>query len=171
MKATHMGHCQICGSLQKLPNNKLSLHGYTTKHGFFSGQCMGSRRLPIEVSPDAIQESIDYVERAIVRNDATSLEVSNDTQHYFKDRESGLWRTGEYVKEDGQTFFKDKNFKYRIKFFVSSVERLAADQKDHYLCELRIRRVDMFDFIESQKLKVENWVARETILIRAEGAK
>ena len=59
MKATHIGSCQACGCSQKLPNGKLSLHGYTTAWGFFSGICAGSKHLPFEVSCDLIKSTIE----------------------------------------------------------------------------------------------------------------
>lgn len=49
-KATHNGTCQICGRLQALPSDKLSLHGYDVKHGYFNGICPGAGHVPLEVS-------------------------------------------------------------------------------------------------------------------------
>lgn len=57
-KATHSGHCQACGRLQKLPNGKLSKHGYTVEHGFFSGVCRGTNYLPFEQSCDQVRRYI-----------------------------------------------------------------------------------------------------------------
>jgi hypothetical protein len=59
VQATHKGHCQVCGSLQKLPNGRMAKHGYTTKHGFFEGTCAGSDKLPYQVSCELIPASID----------------------------------------------------------------------------------------------------------------
>lgn len=59
--ATHAGHCQACGRLQKLPGGQLSLHGYNVRFGFFSGTCVGSRELPYEKSCDLIR---GFVRRA-----------------------------------------------------------------------------------------------------------
>lgn len=53
-KATHAGHCQACGRLQRLPSGNLSLHGYTVDHGWFSGVCQGAKHLPFEQSIDQI---------------------------------------------------------------------------------------------------------------------
>jgi len=47
-KATHFGHCQVCGNRQMLPGNLLSLHGYTKEYGFFNGTCHGARHKPLE---------------------------------------------------------------------------------------------------------------------------
>lgn len=52
--ATHYGHCQACGSRQKLPAGVLAKHGYTTRWGFFSGTCPGSGYRPFETHTDLI---------------------------------------------------------------------------------------------------------------------
>lgn len=66
-KATHYGECQCCGSRQKLPGGKLSLHGYTVNksHGyaFFNGVCVGAGELPFERSCDLIKGFIAQTER------------------------------------------------------------------------------------------------------------
>lgn len=64
-KATHQGHCQLCGHFQKLPGNVLSKHGYTKRWGFFSGVCGGAGYRPFEKSTDRIQIAIDNVKRQI----------------------------------------------------------------------------------------------------------
>jgi hypothetical protein len=57
-KATHTGHCQVCGHHQKLPNGLLSLHGYTKTWGFFNGTWYGAGHLPFEKSKDLIEGAI-----------------------------------------------------------------------------------------------------------------
>lgn len=68
--ATHSGHCQACGSLQKLPKGKLSLHGYTVAHGWFSGVCRGARELPFELSCNLVKTFIADATRRLVEVDA-----------------------------------------------------------------------------------------------------
>lgn len=58
MKATHAGHCQACGRLQRLPKGRLSLHGYQVLGGFFSGICRGARHEPFEISCDLVRTFI-----------------------------------------------------------------------------------------------------------------
>lgn len=58
-KATHQGHCQVCGSFQRLPGGVLSNHGYTVPFGYFSGTCRGSGYKPFETHTDRVQKSID----------------------------------------------------------------------------------------------------------------
>jgi hypothetical protein len=49
VKATHNGHCQICGRLQA-STPRLALHGYKVTWHEFRGTCSGSGKLPIELS-------------------------------------------------------------------------------------------------------------------------
>jgi len=53
-KSTHSGACQLCGHTQKLPGERLSLHGYSVKWNCFTGTCPGSRELPYELSCDLL---------------------------------------------------------------------------------------------------------------------
>jgi hypothetical protein len=64
-RATHIGSCQCCGRVQKLPSNLLSLHGYTKQWGWFMGTCRGSGYKPFEISKDLIERFIAESERAI----------------------------------------------------------------------------------------------------------
>lgn len=71
MKSTHSGHCQACGSLQKLPNGKMSLHGYTVDHGYFSGVCQGAKELPFELSCALIKKFIVSAKAHLASIEAT----------------------------------------------------------------------------------------------------
>ena len=62
-KATHKGECQVCGSTQKLPDGRLSLHGYTTRWGFFSGTCSGARELPWELDSSLVADAVLSAQR------------------------------------------------------------------------------------------------------------
>lgn len=74
-KATHSGTCQLCGREQKLPGGRLSLHGYTTRWGFFSGVCPGSTWLPFEVSADRIAIAIEANGQYIARLEVKEAEA------------------------------------------------------------------------------------------------
>jgi hypothetical protein len=59
VKATKIGTCQICGSVQKLPNDRLAKHGYTVEYGWgFNGVCNGSGKLPFETSKEYAEETL-----------------------------------------------------------------------------------------------------------------
>lgn len=67
-KATHQGECQVCGSVQKLPEGVLSKHGYNVRFGFFEGTCWGAEHKPFE-------QDISLIESAIARATAQGVEA------------------------------------------------------------------------------------------------
>ncbi len=67
MKATNKGTCQCCGAIQKLPNGKLSKHGYTVDWGMFSGTCQGAGELPFEQSFELIEYFIDLAQKSVTK--------------------------------------------------------------------------------------------------------
>lgn len=69
-KATHIGECQVCGHRQKLPNGKLSLHGYSVNAGFFEGTCNGAKHLPFEQDKSLIDGSIRMAKEQLARIEA-----------------------------------------------------------------------------------------------------
>lgn len=103
-RATHSGHCQACGRLQKLPEGSLSLHGYTVAHGFFAGTCEGSRQLPFEVSRDYVGWMIKRAEAALVVEEKMAAEYRADASKVVTvsvyDRTANRHRGG-YVRKTG----------------------------------------------------------------------
>ena len=65
MKSTHIGTCQLCNAVQKLPGGRLASHGYTIRWGFFAGVCSGSHQLPLEESCDYLRHVRDVVQASI----------------------------------------------------------------------------------------------------------
>jgi hypothetical protein len=57
-KATHLGTCQVCSRVQKLPNGVMAKHGYQVLGGFFEGVCFGSNHLPLERDKTLVEKSI-----------------------------------------------------------------------------------------------------------------
>jgi hypothetical protein len=110
--ATHDGHCQVCGRLQRLPGGTLAKHGYEVHGrnngygGYFSGQCWGSHAQPFEESCELVKLSI---ERATVERDRTlvkqeelrqpATEPTGPVSVYFKSRYFGR---GYYAWVDGK---------------------------------------------------------------------
>ncbi len=64
-KATHEGHCQLCGHLQKLPCGTLARHGYQVRWNCFVGICPGSLGRPYETSKDLIEAAIVQTDNQI----------------------------------------------------------------------------------------------------------
>lgn len=102
-KATHLGTCQICGSVQKLPDGALAKHGYTTRWGFFSGTCSGSGHAPFEQSCNLIQTAIkgalstaEFIEAQAAEQDSGAGDL------LFRKYVAATWKTSrssyEWVK-------------------------------------------------------------------------
>jgi hypothetical protein len=66
MKSQYKGHCQACANIQAVKaNGKIAKHGYTVKHGFFMGICMGSGELPLEVNNEFTFKVINLINEQI----------------------------------------------------------------------------------------------------------
>ncbi len=111
-KATHYGECQVCGRNQKLPNGKLSIHGYTVDWNCFMGTCPGSHHLPWELSCDMAKSSIGYTADKIANIQSVIDDQNNnpDAQLWFP-----IWKSGTrsregfylYVKVDLEILYDD----------------------------------------------------------------
>lgn len=69
-KATHYGTCQLCGSLQKLPNGVLANHGYQVEWNEYVGICRGSHHAPFELSKDLAEAELQRCEDYLVSHPA-----------------------------------------------------------------------------------------------------
>jgi hypothetical protein len=67
-KATHYGTCQLCGSLQKLPDGVLALHGYQVDWNQFHDICHGAGQLPFEQSKDVAEAQLKRSEEYLAAN-------------------------------------------------------------------------------------------------------
>ena len=111
-KATHQGHCQVCGHCQMLPGGRLAKHGYTKRCGFFSGVCMGAGHLPFEQDISLIERAIAAAQdRAVaLRAEAARLEVLADptdvTRQVYHSGELGRYLTG-YFEHHGRIEIRD----------------------------------------------------------------
>ena len=87
MKATHRGHCQICGAQQKLPGGRLAKHGYSVEWNSFQGVCSGAGYLPFEQDISLIEAAIKHaLERgAMLRDEAAKRAVMTDQNDVFDD--------------------------------------------------------------------------------------
>lgn len=139
-KSTHRGECQLCGSVQLLPNDLLSIHGYTVKWHMFQGDCRGSREKPYELSCDELkialittQESIERIEKAIAD---LSVRTGNTCYHrIYKDRHYH-WVEVEIISDErgriGYTYDGQRNFK-TVMPFLPTEEEIARHCDRQYI--------------------------------------
>ncbi len=182
MASKNRGTCQCCGSIQKLPSGRLSVHGYTVEWGFFNGTCRGAHELPFEQSKglvekfisDAVQEIPQIVEdRAMLQAPATDT-----TKAWFRVTMSAArgrsyqWKLGSVTRED-KTFSNkttaiehewrsdDGNHHQTLHYYdvkgrsiASSVQRL---NEDYIRKVLDKREKDLVRYIEWQEARIKHW--------------
>jgi hypothetical protein len=89
-KATHYGTCQLCGSLQKLPNGVLAIHGYQVDWNQFHGICHGAGHLPFEQSKDFAVDQLCRAELFLATHPALP-DPNLPRSEYGKRKENPAW--------------------------------------------------------------------------------
>ena len=168
MKATHKGHCQVCGAQQKLPNGVLSQHGYTVDWGFFNGVCQGAKHLPYEQSCDLVKESIEWAEAALASTieEAAEIRALDDSHVWVEERTNTGY--GCFTKE--LRLVEVTKVEYSRVFWIGAdgKERNTTTYTDgeqtpeQYVNELHAKRFDrkvagIKKYIEGQKVRVAEW--------------
>jgi hypothetical protein len=196
-RAKFSGTCQLCGHFQKLPNDRLSLHGYTVRWNCFVGDCPGSRGLPFEVSIDliegAIARQISYAKE--LRANAPKVRASRDPKNvsvrvYASDvrrvddgkRAPGLFGdessakiVGDLAKtEAGIDFrFTRNGTEYRYAMNVYGSVNL-----DDFVAELRGKQADALlaqakncdEYVAWQRGRIAGWKAQPEKLVPVDAA-
>jgi hypothetical protein len=185
-KATHTGTCQCCGAHQKLPNDMLAKHGYTTRHGFFEGTCFGSGHLPFEQSCDLIESMIEraeekhemlleeinrwgFEENIVRRHEYIRGDYRRGSKSYW------TWVEVEVLEtEDGRYVYADRAENLRRDSYVDI--RWDAEDKSkaahvrygnrEWINHLRKQLANVEQYIEWQKERLENWAPAELTPIK-----
>src|SRR4051794_30940036 len=131
-KATHTGHCQVCGSFQKLPAGVLSKHGYTTRWGFFSGICNGAGHLPFEQSCDLICAAIKSAEAQIItvteRIEAIRQQGGSKAWVHYYGKDATGYKSG-YRWEECEVV--ERHIVFANGYEYDKVVYVGPDGKDH----------------------------------------
>lgn len=169
-KATHQGTCQICGSLQKLPKGKLSLHGYNVTYGFFNGICRGARELPFEQSCDLIKDAIERAKTALadVQEDQRTLRTKPETpkawvHHYVgfqgKGRSSYRWMQVEITMTEKP--FSDGKGSYKVFTYEAESTKRPGEMETKKVCEYRHDLNDANDAALDLNKKRADWLEHQ----------
>lgn len=166
MKATHKGTCQACGSSQRLPNGKLSNHGYNVKWDMFVGVCQGSKELPFEQSKDLIETFISRAEASIIglKNEITELENYKGLQGWHRAYHNGeyTWAQIDVVSDlTASDMFRDQNkklcyfstYNYNGKTIGDIVKNMNKTRINFYLNKIR----EFEKYIEWQNQRIKDW--------------
>ena len=187
-KATHTGECQVCGCRQKLPNGKLSTHGYTTRCGFFEGVCYGAKHLPLELSKGLIDGAIQRASYMLAETKAESIALragqmlaggkawvhvyssGRDTRGHY--RSGYTWTQCLIETEDRQL---EKGFTYLIGWYsdddkkkslqINCGEKTAEQVKNRLNCRyadhLDHKASELEKYISWQQARIRDWKPRE----------
>lgn len=171
-KATHKGHCQVCGSLQMLPNGELAKHGYTVDFGVFNGTCFGAGYLPFEQDISLIEHAIEKAEKQVThlqsqvkaREGATN---PNDVFHSIYDYYLGRNSRGSYrvfpgrVVMEGQHqpvfeyTYNSQQKRYRLNF--GTLENTVRSLNEEHLHRLNESIKQATDYIKWQQERIQGW--------------
>ena len=184
-KATHIGSCQACGNVQKLPGGKLSLHGYDVRWHFFNGVCRGAKELPYEQSFDLIEKFIEQAQdaRAAIQANIANLqqpaaEPKGWYHEYinggFREKSGYRWREVEIKQEkveyesyvgDDMAFYtvnRYKNLAGKMTKFETynkkPILEVATDMNAKYIEQaLQPRVEELTRYIGWQKQRIAEW--------------
>jgi hypothetical protein len=183
-KATHQGECQVCGRMQKLPNGRLSKHGYTTRCGFFEGTCFGSGELPFEQDKTLVDVAIKHAEarlKDIKKSAADRLKMTDpnnvvydayeDWSRYgFGRRDYGykcvtgaIEKRGNYEFWFIATLITGKPYQHRLNLAGMTG---SLEENVKYLNELESKRFlriadQVQDYLNWQYRRVKDWKVRD----------
>lgn len=174
-KATHSGHCQCCGSLQKLPNGTLSLHGYQVAgFGFFNGVCRGARELPIEVSCDLIKHFIAIAKEQLADVEAQQhtlrTVVPTDQKCWVHNYERSLIKRGtNHYAWRRVTLLEEKREHYSNFFYIapgtdSAWSRNANEEARHDMSGHYGKTVNQL--AHEQNCKFADWLEHRAVSLR-----
>jgi len=179
-KATHQGTCQVCGRLQKLPHG-LSVHGYTTQFGFFSGQCRGTYGQPFEKSHDLISKAIEDAKKLIEKHGVDIWELSARPKFIWAmdyNRKGQPWfKCGYEVVDDHiQPFsgYRDPSKNRdtlnslglrKIYLRNRNVNDALVDANQGRVSYLRRTVKELESYIEWQNKRIESWEEKELTLV------
>ena len=177
MKATNKGTCQCCGAIQKLPNGKLSKHGYKVDWGMFSGTCQGSGELPFEQSKDLIESFIILSKKQIgefrtqIRETVDSVDPKSVWFHKYIPNYGYVWEKRELlfdaVRSDTYTSWKwetlpdDKKDPNRGKMSLGNgeilIENAVKFENTKYIKTLYKKLNGICSYKIWQESRIDNW--------------
>lgn len=165
MKATHQGQCQICSRIQKLPNTRLSQHGYTVEFSFFEGVCPGSKSLPYELSCDLIKQQIPLLLIRVTELEAKIISLNNRDGHFaysklYASRKGYYWDTVEFIMTNRGIAkqHKDKIYYNLCLPYGFNLEQVARYYDSLYISQvLKPTIKNIQDYIRHCQLRIDKW--------------
>lgn len=116
-----VGTCGICHNIQKLKNKELVLHGYTRPgYGWIQGSCFGVGYKAWELSPEAVEAYIAYLDKVQIPHQRSYVSELRSTDSFvvfiddkFLAKGSGQGHRKYSVSKDGFKLEDEKKFSYK----------------------------------------------------------
>lgn len=123
-KATHNGHCQVCGRTQAVNSKtgRLAKHGYTVDWGFFNGVCHGSGNLPLEVDTTVTKTTIEKLTKESDRLLALTVSDINEVIISVYDKNRGKSIPTKFNRESFDKWKADNGMRVLYTTWESSQE-------------------------------------------------
>jgi len=152
-----------------LPGGVLSLHGYTTKWGFFDGVCRGAKHQPLELDKALVEvliaESTAAAEK--LEKEACELEVHTpgDPRAWVHERvRSPAWATTyvwtvrivEHANAGGAFYTNDKDEATKVHDYGVRWEE-GTDPVDAYVAHLNRKRAKDRRYMADQRRQYVTW--------------
>lgn len=174
-KATHYGTCQACGREHKLPNDRLSKHGYTVTWNEFWNVCRGEKELPYEKSCDLIEFLIKDVEdqKARILAEIEELKSTTEFAWFFERQKIGRYQSKSVaVKKfaddlewnDNQlTWTGTDGSPQKYAHWQADGTKLTAmaDANEAKIRSLKQQVKGCENYIEWQQGRIDNWELKE----------
>lgn len=180
-KATHYGTCQACGKRHKLPNGRLSKHGYTVTWNSFWNVCRGEKELPYEKSCDLIEFLIKEVNRQkdLLNEEITELETTVDYAWLFESHKiSRFRRKSVAVKKYAEDLeWSESHLKWTgSDGNPQKFGYWGGESKEAAITEANKRRIQSLkqqitgceNYVKWQQGRIDNWEEKELELIAEE---
>lgn len=179
-KATHYGHCQVCGAKQKLPAGRLAKHGYqVARWGFFMGTCSGSDHRPFEQDISLIEGAIAYAQARSEELVAFAANTRALTEKvWVHEYVPATWQTRHSTYVWRQLELSEVTFEFRGAVWKGKSEKNASyplymeygeDTNAHKVAKLNELRAKAYDkdveelarYIDWQQKRILDWKPSE----------
>ncbi len=168
-KSTHRGECQLCGRVQLLPNDRLSIHGYTVKWNMFHGDCRGSREKPYELSCDELKLSLPRTQHGIERTEKeiAGLSARNGNTCYFRIYRDHHyhWVQVEILTDEhgriGYTYDGKSSFNTVMPYYLTTEETIARHYDNEYIKQVLQPELAVLRAYKTWcEDRIKNWVLK-----------
>jgi hypothetical protein len=170
-KGTHVGHCQICGSLQVvLASGVIAKHGYQVQEGWgFVGTCHGSEYKPYEVTKENIPAFIAMLQNQVANEESKIAKIrNNETPALYiyrtrKQGSSGSEVASIEINLDNLPKILETGIKYSYNLMSLPPEAKIEFLRNQYISQFEKNVENLKGYIKHLEARINNWVEKPLI--------